>query len=88
MKCFIGEPTISVTFQKADTLKEVAASIPPERLLIETDAPFLSPHPHRNERNEPAYVQLVAQEIARLRNLTLDEAAGITSANASRLFLW
>lgn len=77
-----------VTYQKADTVKEVAAGIPQERLLIETDAPFLSPNPHRNERNEPAYVQIVAQEVARIRNLEYEEAVGISSANAGRLFLW
>jgi TatD DNase family protein len=77
-----------VTFRKADTLKEVVANLPLERLLIETDAPFLTPHPHRSERNEPAHVLLVAQEIAHIRNLPFEEVAGISSSNAGQLFRW
>jgi TatD DNase family protein len=77
-----------VTFRKADTLREVVTNLPLERLLIETDAPFLTPHPHRSERNEPAHVLLVAQEISRIRNLPFEEVAGISSSNAERLFLW
>jgi TatD DNase family protein len=77
-----------VTFRKADTLKEVVANLPLERLLIETDAPFLTPNPHRSERNEPAYVLLVAQEICRIRNLPFEEVAATSSSNAGQLFLW
>jgi TatD DNase family protein len=77
-----------VTFRKADTLREVVTNLPLERLLIETDAPFLTPHPHRSERNEPAHVQFVAQEIGRIRNLSFEEVAEISSSNAKQLFLW
>jgi TatD DNase family protein len=77
-----------VTFRKADDLRQVVASLPLERLLIETDSPFLTPHPHRGERNEPAYVRYVAEKIAQIKNLTLDMVAQATTANAVRIFLW
>ncbi len=77
-----------VTFKKADTLKAVVKMAPLERLLTETDAPFLTPHPHRGERNEPGYVVFVAEEIARLREEGLERLSEITSENAKRLFRW
>lgn len=75
-----------VTFKNALVLKEVAKFVPLDRLLIETDAPYLAPAPHRGKTNEPAYVVHVAEEIARLRELPLDEVAAATSANFFRLF--
>ena len=75
-----------VTFKKADELRHIVAGVPLDRLLIETDSPFLTPHPHRGDRNEPAYVQYVADRIAGLHMTTLDVAARQTSANAIRLF--
>lgn len=75
-----------VTFKNAKTPKEVAAEIPLDKLLIETDAPYLAPHPYRGKRNEPAYVVLVAEEIAKLKGLSVDEVAKITSANAREIF--
>jgi TatD DNase family protein len=57
-----------------------------EKILIETDCPYLTPHPHRGKRNEPAYVKLVAQEVARIKGLSLVEIARITSGNAQALF--
>lgn len=75
-----------VTYKKADELRSVAAHVPLERILIETDGPFLTPHPHRGKRNEPAYVALVAERMAALHNVTLDVFAAITTANAERLF--
>jgi TatD DNase family protein len=57
-----------------------------ERLLVETDCPFLPPHPHRGQRNEPAYVRLVAERIAELRGVPLSALAEATTANARRLF--
>ena len=60
--------------------------IPLDRLLIETDAPFLAPHPYRGKRNEPAYVKLVAEEIARLREMDFEELAQITTKNACNFF--
>lgn len=75
-----------VTFKNAKALKEVARSVPLERMLIETDAPYLAPSPHRGRTNEPAYVRYVAEEIARLREITLEEVAASTSRNFFRLF--
>jgi TatD DNase family protein len=65
----------NLTFKKAENLREVAAVIPLDRLLTETDSPYLAPVPYRGKRNEPAYVRGVTQELARLRNLTEEEIA-------------
>jgi TatD DNase family protein len=65
----------NLTFKKAENLREVAPSIPLDRLLTETDSPYLAPVPYRGKRNEPAYVRGVTQELARLRNLTEEELA-------------
>ncbi|MEC1180637.1 TatD family hydrolase [Metasolibacillus meyeri] len=73
-----------VTFKNARQPKEVAKEIPLEHLLIETDAPYLAPHPYRGKRNEPSYVPLVAEEIARQKELSLEEVANVTTANAIR----
>jgi TatD DNase family protein len=75
-----------VTFKNAKKPKEVAEAIPLERLLVETDCPYLTPHPYRGKRNEPAYVKLVAEEIAGLKGLTLEEVAEATAQNAKKLF--
>lgn len=75
-----------VTFRSAKALKEVAREVPLERLLIETDSPYLAPVPHRGKTNEPAYVVHVAEEIARLRDLPVEEIARISSDNFKRLF--
>lgn len=77
-----------VTFKKADELRRVAAGVPLEALLIETDAPFLTPHPHRGQRNEPAYVAYVAGQIASLRGLEIEQLTHLIAENAERLFLW
>lgn len=77
-----------ITFRKADELRQVAASVPLECLLIETDAPFLTPHPFRGRRNEPAHVRWVADKIADLHQVPLDEAKSIFYKNAERLFHW
>lgn len=75
-----------VTFKNAKKPKEVATEIPLEYLLIETDAPYLAPHPHRGKRNEPALVTLVAEEIARLKGISIEEVAEATTLNAKRFF--
>ncbi|WHX25531.1 TatD family hydrolase [Virgibacillus halodenitrificans] len=75
-----------VTFKNAPLPKEVAAQVPLDRLLIETDAPFLAPHPNRGKRNEPAYVELVAEKIAEIRGISFEEVGKITTENARNLF--
>lgn len=84
---FIGL-TGPVTFHNAPYLQRVAASLPLEHTLIETDAPFLTPHPYRGRRNEPAHVRLVAEKIADIHGIDLESVAQITTANARRLFQW
>ncbi|GAB4523771.1 MAG: TatD family hydrolase [Anaerolineales bacterium] len=80
--------TGSVTFKNAQTLQALVCALPLERILIETDSPFLAPHPYRGQRNEPAYVALVAHKIAALRGLSPQEVAQTTTENAARLFGW
>ena len=75
-----------LTFKNAVELREIAAELPLERLLVETDAPYLAPVPHRGKLNEPAYVRHVAEELARVRNMPLDALAEATTANFRRLF--
>jgi TatD DNase family protein len=75
-----------VTFKNARELHEVAAWCPLEKMLIETDAPYLAPVPHRGEQNEPSYVPHVAAKIAELRGLSHQEVGEITTANAKMLF--
>ena len=77
-----------VTFKKARERQEVVAALPLELLLIETDAPFLAPHPHRGQRNEPAFVGEIADKIAQLHSRNLEEVAATTSASAAQLFSW
>lgn len=76
-----------VTFKKAEELREVAANIPLDRLLLETDCPFLAPVPFRGKRNEPAYVQYTANKVAELRGISAQQIAEQTSENFARLFL-
>lgn len=75
-----------VTFKNAAALKEAAAALPLDRLLVETDAPYLAPVPYRGKTNEPAYVRHVAEEIARLRGISLEAVAAATTENFCRLF--
>ncbi|MBV5337250.1 MAG: TatD family hydrolase, partial [Deltaproteobacteria bacterium] len=75
-----------VTFKNALTIKEVARRVPLDRLLVETDAPYLAPAPYRGKINQPGYVKYVAEEIARLRDCPFEEIAEATSANFFRLF--
>lgn len=75
-----------VTFANAKALKEVARAIPLDRMLVETDSPYLAPMPYRGKTNQPAYVKHVAEEIARLHGTTLEKVAEHTTANFRRLF--
>jgi len=75
-----------VTFRNAGELKDVARRVPLDRMLIETDSPYLAPVPHRGKRNQPAWVRHVAEEIARLRDVPVDTIAAATSDNCFRLF--
>lgn len=75
-----------VTFKNAKTPKKVAAEIPLERIILETDAPFLAPHPNRGKRNEPSYIPLIAAEIAQLRGIDVSEVERVTTENAQRFY--
>ncbi|WP_307414101.1 TatD family hydrolase [Neobacillus ginsengisoli] len=101
MHCFSGSPEVAkecvkinfyislggpVTFKNAKKPKDVAAEIPLDKLLIETDCPYLAPHPYRGKRNEPSYVKLVAEEIAAIKGVSFEEVAEATTQNAKKLF--
>lgn len=75
-----------ITFKNAAGLREVVRRLPLDRILIETDAPYLAPVPHRGKRNEPAFVRFVAEAVAAVRGIALEEVAEATSRNAERLF--
>lgn len=77
-----------VTFRNSQILQSVVSSMPLESLLIETDAPYLTPHPYRGKRNEPANVRIVAEKIAELKGYTIDKIADITTEEANKLFDW
>jgi TatD DNase family protein len=101
MHCFSGDVEIArrcldlglmislagpVTYKNARALPEVARFVPADRLVVETDCPFLPPHPHRGQRNEPAYLTLTAARVAELRAVDLDELGAATTRNAATLF--
>lgn len=75
-----------VTFDKTGVLAEILKWIPLENILIETDAPYLTPEPHRGQRNEPVYVQYVAEKIASIKNINIDQVIEQTGQNAKKLF--
>ena len=75
-----------VTFKNAKQPKEVAKHVPMDRLLVETDAPYLSPHPYRGKRNEPERVTLVVEQIAELRGMSYEDVCHQTTENLERLF--
>jgi len=75
-----------VTYKNAHRQREMVGLLPAERLLVETDAPFLTPHPYRGKRNEPAHVRLVAEALASARQTNPVDVARRTTANARRLF--
>jgi TatD DNase family protein len=75
-----------VTFSKAERLREVAKAVPLDRLLVETDCPYLSPEPYRGRRNEPVYVRQIAEAVAQVRDVSRERIASVTTENARRLF--
>ena len=75
-----------ITFKNAVRPKEVLAKVPLDRLLIETDCPYLTPHPYRGKRNEPAYVSYVAEAAAEIKGIEMEEIARITTENAFQVF--
>lgn len=77
-----------LTFKKSEAVRAAAAIVPKEFLLIETDAPYLAPVPKRGKRNEPAYVRYVAEVLAEVRNVSLEDIAALTTKNACDLFRW
>jgi TatD DNase family protein len=76
----------TVTYKKNEALRSIVANIPAERLLLETDCPYLSPEPFRGKDNEPAFIMHTAKKVAELKGLTVEEIGWITSENAVRLF--
>jgi TatD DNase family protein len=83
---YIGFTGIVTFKKKSEEIAEIARELPMDKILIETDAPFLSPEPHRGKRNEPEYVKFVASKISELRNIKLDEVASATVKNTLELF--
>ncbi len=77
-----------VTYKNAQARQKLVAALPLDRILLETDSPFQTPHPHRGKRNEPAYVRLIADKIAVVRSESPDQVVSITGGNAQRLFAW
>jgi len=75
-----------ITFKNANLLREVVRRVPLDRMLVETDSPYLTPVPHRGKRNEPAYVQYVAETIAKIKCVSLEEVARVTTQNVRELF--
>jgi TatD DNase family protein len=101
LHCFVGDRAFAeralalgcylglggpLTFKSSQPLRETAAWLPIDRILLETDSPFLAPMPHRGQRNEPAHVALVARTLAEVRGLTVEAVAAATSENARRVF--
>ena len=102
MHCFSGSPEFAAecikegwyiaiggvaTFKNAKKMKEVAGTIPLERLLLETDSPYLTPVPYRGDENQPAYVKFAAQEIAKIKEISYNEVVSATTQNAERIFV-
>ena len=75
-----------LTFKNAEDNRRIATAVPIDRLLLETDAPYMAPVPYRGKRNEPAYARLVAEKLAELRQLPMDTIASATTENCLRLF--
>lgn len=76
----------NITFKNAENLRQVIRCIPLDSMLIETDSPYLTPVPHRGKRNEPSFVKFVAEQIMSIKNISLEEVAAVTTANAQKVF--
>jgi len=76
----------SVTFKNAEGFRQIVKRIPLESLLVETDAPFLTPEPFRGKRNEPSYVRYTAQKVAEIKKISFEKAADVTTENALRVY--
>jgi TatD DNase family protein len=83
---FLISFTCNITYKKAENLRDLVRIVPLDRLMLETDAPFLSPEGFRGKRNDPAQVKLLAEEIARIKEISLDEVAEATTKNAKEFF--
>ncbi|HXF74609.1 MAG TPA: TatD family hydrolase, partial [Methylomirabilota bacterium] len=75
-----------ITFKNAEPLREVVRKVPLDRMLVETDSPYLTPAPHRGKRNEPAYVRLVAEAVAQIKEISFGDVAEATTRNVGQLF--
>jgi TatD DNase family protein len=75
-----------ITFKNAEPLRQVVRQVPLEKMFVETDSPFLTPVPHRGKRNEPAYVRLVAETVASVKNISFEDVARVTTENVQNLF--
>lgn len=75
-----------ITFKNAEEIREVAKFVPADRYLVETDAPYLAPIPHRGESNEPSFVRHTAEKVAEVRGVSLEQVGAETTANFARLF--
>jgi TatD DNase family protein len=75
-----------ITFKNAEALREVVRKVPMDRMFLETDSPYLTPVPHRGKRNEPAYVRFVAETVASVKGLNIEEVASVTTNNVRALF--
>lgn len=85
--CYLGIGGV-VTYKKSDAVREAVATAPLDRLILETDCPYLAPQPWRGKRNEPAYVTAVAEVVASVRGISAEDLAAATTATADRLFRW
>jgi TatD DNase family protein len=85
MGFFISIPG-TITFKNADVFKEIVRKLPLESLLVETDAPYLTPVPFRGKRNEPSYVRYTAEKVAEVKKVSFEKVAEVTTQNALRVF--
>lgn len=75
-----------ITYKKNEALRNVASKCPINKMLVETDSPYLAPEPFRGKRNEPSYIKYVAQKIAEIKKITTQEVVAVTTANAKKIF--